>query len=235
MNKPELQWSEVSALISTLGSEDNFARRLKDWREEKGWSLEQLSKELSKAESPLSISALHRMEHLDKSGSGKGRKRAISMADSLALCRVYEKSLVSALLPDEALQEHEGWVSILEAIEALERVQASWDDYRDRVQRVQETIWRYPDLQDYAAQVLGAAQAQFNAGHSQDWEKSRKRRIETAGDPVPGGADLAPYLDKQFPTLQIIAFSDALADQAVDKHGWVKRDRLRKVNGAADF
>lgn len=218
MKKPQLLWDEVSDLIGRLGREDFLAARLKAWRLERGWSLTRLSKELGKAGHPLTRSSIERMEKLG---------RAISIGDALAISRVFNKSMVAMLLPDEALHEHDGWVAVLNAIEALGNVQAAWNEYRAEIDRAQSAMWRYPELRDRVGQELNRAGSQFEEAHRSDWANNRQRRIEL-GDPVPNGKSADAWVAKQPPTPELMALQDSLAEEAVAAAGWIKEQRLRQ-------
>lgn len=224
MNEPELPWDEVSRLIMQLGSERHFAQRLASWRGD--MSLRKLSKALEKAGHYISPTALSRIENMGNPARADQRTREITIGDALAISRVFNKSLVQMLLPDEALKEHSGWVAILEATEALRRVQDAWHEYRDCIHQAQRAVGLYLDLQERVELQRTQAEMQFREGHMQDWEAKRQLRIQQ-GDPVPDGKQFEQWLKKQPPTRELMALEDALADEGIDQYGWIKEARRR--------
>jgi hypothetical protein len=226
MRKPSLEWAEVSQLIAELGSEKYFAKRLKSWRG--SMSLDKLSKALDDSGHFISKSALSRMENMDAPGRPNSRrKQEITIGDALAISRIFNKSLVSMLLPDEALEEHAGWVAILEATEALGRVQQAWLEYREHIDNAQSAMWKYDGLRERVEDELADTRNTFRKGNTRDWESMRQHRIKI-GDPVPSGEHLEAWLNSQPPTRELMALEDSLASTGIDTYGWIKSDRRQQ-------
>jgi transcriptional regulator with XRE-family HTH domain len=213
----EIIWRDVEALIAAYGSEEHIARRLKEWRLAKGWSLEQLARELKKP--PIghysNASSLWKMENPD---DPKGQRRPINISDALAIARVFNKRLAETLLPDNTIADIEGWTAVIDAAEALNAVRHAWYQYTDLIDRAQAMIGASATLRQRVQSELDDVSARHSDSFAKrlvDYNLSQR----ALGKPEITLAELVSY---QEPTPLLAALEDALAKDPIRTQGWAE-------------
>jgi transcriptional regulator with XRE-family HTH domain len=217
MMAEEIFWRDVETLIAAYGSEEHIARRLKEWRQAKGWSLEQLARELKK--DPIghytNASSLWKMENPD---DPKGQRRPINIGDALSLARVFEKKLAEILLPDNTIADIEGWTAVIDAAEALNSVRNAWYRYSNLIDEAQARIGESPTLRGRVETELDDAKAR----HSASFEKRLSEYNASQRNQGKPEVTLEQLVSYQEPTPLLAALDDALASDPIRTQSWAE-------------
>jgi transcriptional regulator with XRE-family HTH domain len=208
MEVDSLPWDDVSALIAEHGNQQNIARRVKQWREENGWSTVELAKLMN-----MSQSSIWKIENPDK----KSGRREISIGDAIAFARVFKKTLAEILLPDDALAEVEGWSLFRKAAERLNDLRQANVEYEELMGRVRAYLTRRPDLAQRIQQHLEQSQSGRLAQVREVWENDGGVKSD---EPF-----FDEYATKYGSTPAIQAALDALGSYPLDHALWSKTKR----------
>ena len=90
---------QLDRLVPTLGREVHVALKVKQLREERGWSQEELARRMTAAGMSIHQSAISKIE---KTGGGR---RSISLDEAVAFAHTFALTLTELLLPDGSREE----------------------------------------------------------------------------------------------------------------------------------
>ncbi len=205
----ELTWREVSELIETQASEVWIARRVKEWREARGWKQSTLAKKLDELKIPISQPAISRIENMGNTKADDER-RSISVREAIGLAKVFEVSLVELLLPSAALDDVSGWREFMDAAQDLNQVRNSWLSYNIRVEKLRLKVQASPSLRERIVAARDAAQANHAEG-KRTWYDRHPEYHQYAFE---------EFLSWQDPTPELAALEDVLSSQPPNPTGW---------------
>lgn len=208
---PAPSWDEVAELIAKYGSQENAAKRIRQWREAEGWSTATLAEKVN-----MNQSSVWKIEN-PESPSGR---RDISIRDAINFSRVFKKTVAEILLPDGALLHVDGWTAFREGANALNEIRNSTHEYEDMILKTRAYIRQSPELGQRIAEWLDEAKARIRAQTYPVWENDGGSR-----SPNPFFEDYV----KGFITPAVIAAEDALGTHAIDKALWTRTARRANV------
>lgn len=214
----DLPWREVEELIHAYGGEQHLASRVKQWREERGWSLEELGRKFNP---PLNRSTVYKIENPSES-------RKIQVDEVLRFAKVFDKSFAEVLLPDMTIAELEGWKVLRQAADTLNEIRWLSGQYADAIESVRRMIQKNPALGERVAQslrmweerqVAQAADPWINDARDGKESKLRQSLVEQSQGRLPSQA-IADGYGVNTPASQ--AASDALSEVPLTHRLWTK-------------
>lgn len=214
----DLPWREVEDLIANFGSEGNLADRVKRWREERGWTLEELGKKAH-----LNRSTVYKIEN-----PTPGSPRKIQVDEVLMFAKIFDKSFAEVLLPDMTLAELEGWKALRQAADTLNEIRWLSGTYRDAIEGVRRMVEASPDLGSRIRTYLANMESRQNAKYAEPWIndaeddkelRHRIRLVEQSGGMLPAAAIAAGY-GTNTPAVQ--AAGDVLSSAPLTARLWTK-------------
>lgn len=123
-----------------LLSEDGLAHRIREERLRRGWSQEQLAKQVENI-----LGGGFPQSAVSKIEKGKGR-RSISVDEALAFSKVFEIDLLELLLPATVARTHELRDILLAMLAAKRRIHDAHQDYIAQLSRFGPLLERSPEL-----------------------------------------------------------------------------------------
>lgn len=197
-------WEMVSELIAKYGSQENAARRIRQWAEAEGWSEQTIAKKVN-----MNQSSVWKIMNPDRPSG----RRNVSIQDAINFSRIFKKSLAELLLPDGVMLHLDGWSAFLESTENLNEVRDAARLYSDAIMKTRARLSENTELRERIEQWLVDAQRRIREQVLPGWKN----------DGGTHGPD--PFFDdyvKNFRTPAVIAAEDALGNHYINRSLWTQ-------------
>jgi len=208
----EPSWTEVANLIAQVGDEHWIGARLESLRG--STSREDL------ADAMMAAPRLKRYA-IGRTGIWKIEtgQRSVSVGEAIALASVLNVPITDLLLPDDAIQELDGWQHFAAAAEALKDVLDAWRRYEDEIRFVRTRIAARPALADRINDYSRDAATQRADQHRAIWLNDHEGNLKSE-------SAFQAFLRRQEPTPAIIAAEDAVSGKDLREDHWFA-DRVK--------
>ncbi len=161
-----LEWHFVADLLALYARSEFAAERIKELREERGWSTDTLAKKVTAALRERNPSAKNVAQstiwRIENPGKESGNS-SITIDMLLAIARVFDKTVADMLLPASALEEVQGWELYQQAANLLNEMRRLNSEYVSTMERLRHLVTQRPSLESQIRDYLDGRYAKLDA------------------------------------------------------------------------